>query len=128
MPRDSADKQTTAGGKSSVPKALKIGLPVGLGVIAVALIVVLIFAINGSSGGSSETVPMADQSAAGSANTGDEGQNSSGGEVAAASEASTVTPEPTTPPTPTPSPEREVKPKIIELKTGRVYISLSWDC
>lgn len=54
-------------GKSSVPKALKIGLPVGLGVVAIALVVVLIFVINGNSGGGESSVPMAEQTGASTA-------------------------------------------------------------
>ncbi|MBR6230148.1 MAG: zinc-ribbon domain-containing protein [Eubacterium sp.] len=120
-----AINSSTAEEKSSIPTALKIGLPVGLSVVAVALIVVLIFVINGSSGGNRETVPVAEQPAGGSENTGGTGQNPSGGENAATSEAPTstpeVTPEPTPEPTPTPAPEKEIQPKIIKLKTDRVY-------
>ena len=116
-PASNATNSTQAGEKSSFPTALKIGLPVGLGVIAVAMIVVMIFVINGSSGGSGETVPVAEQSAGGSENTGGAGQNPSDGGNIAASEAPTATPSPT----PTPTPEKEIQPKIIELKTDRLY-------
>ncbi|MBR6230151.1 MAG: zinc ribbon domain-containing protein [Eubacterium sp.] len=115
---------TTEREKSSVPKALKIGLPVGLSVVAVALIVVLIFVINGSSGGSRETVPVAEQPAGGSENTGGTGQNPSGGENAATSEAPTSTPEVTPEPTPEPTEEPTPEPKPL-LVNGREVTATS---
>lgn len=100
-------------GKSSVPKALKIGLPVGLGVVAIALVMVLIFVVNGSSGGSGETVPVAEQPVSGSASAGDAVQNSSGGDAedqAAGSPTLMPSPAPTAEPTPSPTPKPTPEP------------------
>lgn len=87
----------------------------GAVVVAASVTIVTVLLINGSSGGSGEPVYVAEQSTGVSENTGDAGQNPSGGEGIIASESPTETtestPTPTIEPTPSPTPEPTMNPQ-----------------